>query len=187
MKSVLTAGAAAIALALVSAPSVAVAQVTVVLAPEQQADYATWSAANRAAYDAWGSDLQTYFWTLTPEQRLGWWALNDEQRARVYGLDADARVQAWDSIAKQMANRSATAVAARTAAHMDNHAPGDVAAAVAEAKTYPVCGGAIQDSCINPREAGKKYGNRPLGHWPGAPASELKAKGKLSANQSGNR
>jgi hypothetical protein len=40
------------------------------------------------------------------------------------------------------------------------------------AKEYPICQGAVQDSCINPREAGKNFGNRPLKHWPGKPASE---------------
>ena len=38
--------------------------------------------------------------------------------------------------------------------------------------TYPLCRGNIQDECINPREAGKNFGNRPLKYWPGKPASE---------------
>lgn len=38
---------------------------------------------------------------------------------------------------------------------------------------YPVCKGAVQDGCINPREAGLNWGNRPLDHWPGKPASEM--------------
>ncbi len=38
---------------------------------------------------------------------------------------------------------------------------------------YPVCKGEVQDGCINPREAGLNWGNRPLDHWPGKPASEM--------------
>jgi len=43
---------------------------------------------------------------------------------------------------------------------------------------YPLCSKTVTDSCINPREAGKNYGNRPLDHWPGQPASETKTKPK---------
>lgn len=38
---------------------------------------------------------------------------------------------------------------------------------------YPVCTGDNDDSCINPYAAGLKWGNRPLGYWPGQPASEM--------------
>lgn len=39
-------------------------------------------------------------------------------------------------------------------------------------KVYDVCMRDDQDSCINPRAAGLNWGNRPLGHWPGKPASK---------------
>ncbi|WP_144095498.1 hypothetical protein [Croceicoccus sediminis] len=38
---------------------------------------------------------------------------------------------------------------------------------------YAVCTPEMQDGCINPRAAGLNFGNVPLDHWPGAPASEL--------------
>lgn len=38
-------------------------------------------------------------------------------------------------------------------------------------KDYPLCSATRQDSCVNPREAGMNYGNRPLAYWPGEPAS----------------
>lgn len=38
--------------------------------------------------------------------------------------------------------------------------------------SYPICKGKIQDECVNPREAGLNYGNRPLKYWPGHPASQ---------------
>jgi hypothetical protein len=47
-------------------------------------------------------------------------------------------------------------------------------AAPAPPASYPLCRGNIQDECINPREAGKNFGNRPLKYWPGQPASTLK-------------
>ncbi|HEX8057484.1 MAG TPA: hypothetical protein VF481_12540 [Novosphingobium sp.] len=37
---------------------------------------------------------------------------------------------------------------------------------------YAVCRGEMQDDCINPRQAGLHFGNEPLDHWPGLPASE---------------
>ena len=40
-------------------------------------------------------------------------------------------------------------------------------------KVYDVCMSDDQDSCINPRAAGLKWGNRPLSYWPGKPASEM--------------
>ena len=36
---------------------------------------------------------------------------------------------------------------------------------------YAVCSATVKDSCINPREAGLNFGNVPLDHWPGKPAS----------------
>ena len=39
-------------------------------------------------------------------------------------------------------------------------------------KTYPVCRGAIQDSCQNPGEGGAPGRSRALPYWPGEPASE---------------
>ncbi len=57
--------------------------------------------------------------------------------------------------------------------------PGALTSPPAEAfnKQYPLCSATIQDSCVNPREAGMHYGNRPLAYWPGRPDSELRATG----------
>lgn len=38
---------------------------------------------------------------------------------------------------------------------------------------YEVCMGEATDNCINPRAAGLNWGNRPLDHWPGKPASQM--------------
>ncbi len=42
-----------------------------------------------------------------------------------------------------------------------------------EGHEYMVCEGAVVDACINPRAAGLNFGNVPLDHWPGKPASEM--------------
>jgi hypothetical protein len=38
---------------------------------------------------------------------------------------------------------------------------------------YVVCTALVQDSCINPRDAGLNWGARELSYWPGRPASEI--------------
>lgn len=47
-----------------------------------------------------------------------------------------------------------------------------LAAPAAEPQAYPPCSRTRTDQCVNPREAGRGYGNRPLEYWPGQPASE---------------
>lgn len=48
-------------------------------------------------------------------------------------------------------------------------------------KDYPICRGAVQDSCQNAGEGGAPGRSRALDHWPGAPASELSASEKAAA------
>jgi len=40
-------------------------------------------------------------------------------------------------------------------------------------REYEVCTPDNQDSCVNAREIGLDQGNRPIGYWPGKPASEI--------------
>jgi hypothetical protein len=49
-------------------------------------------------------------------------------------------------------------------------------------KDYPICHGAVQDSCQNPGEGGAPGQSRALDYWPGAPASELDASAKAAAS-----
>ena len=42
----------------------------------------------------------------------------------------------------------------------------------AEPRAYPLCSRTITDECVNPREAGRNHGNRPLDYWPGRPAGQ---------------
>lgn len=60
----------------------------------------------------------------------------------------------------------------------ERNAKGQATKVEAMGKVYDVCVGKVQDSCINPREAGLNFGNVPLDHWPGKPASELPPQAK---------
>lgn len=193
MKKLILASAAALAL---TVPAVAQDAVAVtasgdvyVLTEPQQATYDAWPADRQTTYTAWPDTYKTYFWTLTEPQQNGWWVLTDDQRARVYAMTPEQRVQAWTAIETQMAsmpsaNASPTAQVATTAAatqaavgaepRMVSGEVTQTTPAVARASgEYPLCSKTVTDGCINPREAGKNYGNRPLGYWPGKPASEI--------------
>ena len=52
-----------------------------------------------------------------------------------------------------------------------------------DGQEYTVCTAQVQDSCINPRQAGLNWGNNELAYWPGKPASQIK--GPLPANEPG--
>lgn len=195
MNKLILAGAAALAFAI---PAVAQDAVAVtadgdvyVLTPEQQVIYDAWPAERRTIYTAWPNDYRVYYWTLTEPQQNGWWVLTDPQRAQIVAMTPEARVAAWTAIERQMAsmpsaNASTTAQVATTAAATQGTvgAPrmvsGEVVqstpAATRASGEYPVCSATVTDGCINPREAGKNYGNRPLNYWPGRPASEIPGK-----------
>ena len=142
--------------------------------------YDAWTVDQRTAYDGWPDGIKQYYWTLDADQSAGWWMLDDAKRVRIYEMPAAARAGAWTAIAAQMngnaamPNANASATVATTPSRTTNMA------AAPAAKEYPPCRGDVQDSCVNPREAGLNYGNRPLGYWPGRPASEID--GPLPAN-----
>lgn len=189
MNKLMLAGAAALAFALPAAAqdmAVDASGNAYTMTTTQQSAYDAWPADRQTAYTAWPSTYQTYFWTLTPAQQTGWWALTDDQRTRVYAMTPEQRTAAWNSIGQQMAgmpaaNASTTAQTATTAAMGASTASprfvsGEVTQTTPAATnngTYPPCRGTLQDSCVNPREAGLNYGNRPLNRWPGRPASEI--------------
>lgn len=195
MNKLILASAAALAL---TVPAVAQDTVAVtasgdvyVLTEPQQAMYDAWPVERQTIYTAWPNTYKTYYWTLTEPQQTGWWVLTDEQRGKVYAMTPEQRVQAWTAIETQMAsmpsaNASATAQVATTAAATNAvvGAPQMVSGGVVQTTPaaanaggeYPVCSKTVTDGCVNPREAGKNYGNRPLNYWPGKPASEIPGK-----------
>lgn len=127
--------------------------------------YWQWPADYRTSYWTWPSNYQTYYWGLTPEQQTAWWALSAEQRGQILAMTPEQQMAAWTSINSQI-------TASKTPNTVMTTSTTAQATPAARTGEYPICGGAIQDSCINPREAGKNYGNRPLQYWPGKPASE---------------
>lgn len=135
---------------------------------DYQTAYWAWPVDYRTSYWTWPNNYQSYYWALTPEQQTAWWALTPEQRGQIVAMTPDQQMAAWSSINEQIAVKQA----AQTKTIM-TPSPAAQAAPAARTGEYPVCGGAIQDSCINPREAGKNYGNRPLDYWPGKPASQM--------------
>ncbi|AKM07289.1 hypothetical protein [Pelagerythrobacter marensis] len=155
----------------------------------QQTSYDAWPADRQAAYDGWPADIQGYFWSLSPQQQRGWWALTDEQRVQIHAMTPDQRNVAWSQIAAQLSGagsatptstgRASTSPA--TTGNMQFVSSEMVQNAPAPKADYPICSREIQDSCINPREAGKNYGNVPLDYWPGRPASEIE--GPLPAEE----
>ena len=185
----------ALALALAAVPMALVAQDVMIatMTAEQQSAYDNWPADQRAGFETWPTDYRAYYWTLSANQQTGYWKLTNEQRATIAGLTPEQQIATWASIEQQMAGSPAptSATVAGTGDTMTtavtqpgsdtlpqvttvttssgNYAPPP---ASAMNKAYPLCSRTVQDSCINPREAGKNYGNRPLGYWPGKPASE---------------
>ena len=181
MKTILLAGA--VALASLSMPATAQAQ-TVVLTADQQAMYDTWPMERRTVYDAWPADIRTYYWTLPNDRQSMWWMMNDADRVALYEMPMNARDAAWRQhmemhAAMPNANASATAMTTPSRTTSTSAMPamrsGGMAQQVPAAHTgeYPPCRGNVQDNCVNPREAGLNYGNRPLQYWPGQPASEM--------------
>lgn len=184
MKSLIYAGAAALAIA--ATPALADDHMDgTELTVTQQAMYDAWTAEQQTTYDAWPVEAQTYYWTLDEMQQDVWWNnLNDEQRVRIVAMTIPQRTAAWTSISNQLnaANNAASSNASATARSTPSATSGSINyrgnAMVQDIPAphqgeYPVCKGDLDDNCINPREAGKDWGNRPLNYWPGKPASEI--------------
>lgn len=193
MNKLMLAGAAALAFALPAvAQDMAVTSdgTVYVMTDTQQQTYDAWPSDRQTMYTAWPDTYKTYYWTLTPSQQTGWWALTDAQRSQLYAMTPEMRASTWASIERQIAsmpapNASATAQTATTAAmtagpanmqFVSSEVVQTTPAADTASTSYPPCKGDVQDHCVNPREAGLKYGNVPLKYWPGKPASEIPGK-----------
>ncbi|WP_144095500.1 hypothetical protein [Croceicoccus sediminis] len=133
---------------------------------DYQVSYWGWPADYRTAYWAWPNDYQSYYWELEPSQQEAWWALTPEQRGKILAMTPEQQMAAWDSINAQIAasEKPEMVMASKTTVE---------SAPAPRTGEYPICGGDIQDSCIQPRAAGKNYGNVPLDYWPGKPASSM--------------
>ena len=178
MRRILIAGAA---LMLGAAPMAVHAQeMTVEMTEAQQADYDGWSPAKKGEFATWPVSYQTYYWTLTPTQQDAYWTLTVEQRAQIAAMSPMQQQQAWSAIESQFAANSAAGTVDPVYIMRDN-------AVVQQAPPphngeYPLCTDGRTDNCINPREAGKNFGNVPLDYCPGEPASQMSAQEKMQAD-----
>ena len=176
MKKLLITTVASVA-AIAMAPTVMAqdAEMEVVLTTPQQAMYDGWPMENQAMYDAWPAEVQTYYWTLTEPQMQAWWQLNDGQRVAIYRMEPTQRAATWQSITQKMS----PGMASKTSdiRYQSNAVVQKTPASSRAQSSYPICKGDVQDDCMQPRAAGKNWGNRPLDYWPGKPASEMKKKG----------
>ena len=139
------------------------------------------------------------YWVLTPDQRLQVFGMTPEARANAWtSIEAQLAAGANNS-ATSVAARTGGAVPApaqsanqanaraqpgpatttvRTTpsgqATVTTTVPGNLTPPPASAmnRDYPVCRGAVQDSCQNPGEGGAPGRSRALSYWPGEPASE---------------
>lgn len=152
----------------------------IVLTSEQRMAYDAWPMERRATYDAWPDGVQTYYWTLPADRQTYYWTLDDAERVRIYEMPMNDRNAYWmervANAATPNANASARAMTTPSRTTATNNSGMVQAVPAARSGEYPPCRGAVQDGCVNPREAGLNYGNRPLDHWPGQPASERAAR-----------
>jgi len=146
---------------------------------EYQTVYWGWPVDYRTVYWTWPADYQTYYWSLTPDQQTAYWMLTADQRAQIAAMTPEQQAAAWDAITTQLAASSSKTVAANASAAGQANANVKFVsnprteAAPPPPKEYPICSATITDGCIQPRAAGKNYGNRPLDYWPGKPASQM--------------
>lgn len=136
------------------------------LTPEQQGEVDGWPADRKAAYEGWAAPMQQYFWSLGTAEREAWWVLTEEQRTQVFQMAPAQREVAWASILEQVSGGPAPAPAPGAPPPPPPPSADAAPPAPQAAKDYPLCRGEVQDSCINPREAGENWGNVPLDELP---------------------
>lgn len=68
----------------------------------------TLNAEQRAAYDAWPANAQTYFNGLTPARQELFLRITDEDKLKVVALDPAQQEQVWTSLEQQAATQEAS-------------------------------------------------------------------------------
>lgn len=96
----------------------------------------------------------------------------DQANAQAQPAPATTTVITTPAVPAETTVVTTPAVPAQTTIVTNN--PGNLTPPPATAmnKIYPICRGAVQDSCQNPGEGGAPGRSRALGYWPGEPASE---------------
>lgn len=100
--------------------------------------------------------------------------------AALAGAAAAAPVSAQDATAP-----AAPAARTETPVVVARDARGRATSVRIGATVYKVCMSESEDGCIQPRAAGLNWGDQPLGHWPGRPASETSARPRAPAATTG--
>ena len=197
MKTLL-ASAAALGLMATAAPSLA--QTTMdrtdtrtgmqdrMMTPEDRAMYDRLPADRRMSYDRFDQPTRDYYRTLPADRADAFFTLNDQQRTQLMALTPEQRDRAWTAM---MQNRNSMAqgnmnqgTMAQGNMNQGTMAAGNVRfvsnAVVQQAPAphrgeYPICESDRQDNCMNAWEAGRRGPgvDRPLGYWPGRPASSM--------------
>ncbi|HZV85629.1 MAG TPA: hypothetical protein VFF48_11645 [Brevundimonas sp.] len=98
--------------------------------------------------------------------------------AALFGAAAAGPVQAQTAPATPAARAGAAVVVDRA----PNGRPMSVRI---DGTVYKVCMTQSEDGCIQPRAAGLNWGNHPLGHWPGQPASQMNGRARVTATTPG--
>ncbi|PEQ13165.1 hypothetical protein B2G71_06860 [Novosphingobium sp. PC22D] len=161
---------------------------------EKRADYDAWPVSYQEYYWTLDPGQQQGYWALTPDQRGKIYQMSPEQRAIAWKSVRQQLAGATPTTPPgqanppgqgiptngvpnpKMANQAVQPAMPKDESYQGGPYKGALTPPPADAmnKDYPVCKGDVQDSCVNPREAGMNWGNRPLDHWPGQPASEMK-------------
>ncbi|QNE04529.1 hypothetical protein [Croceicoccus marinus] len=155
----------------------------------QQSQYDSWPAERQAEFMGWPTEYQTYYWTLTPTQQEAYWMLSVDQRSQIATMTPMQQQQTWTAIEAQLSSQPPMAATGTPGTMPSANAnmvmrsnPVVQNIPPAHQGEYPLCTDGRTNNCINPREAGKNYGNVPLDHWPGQPASQMSAQEKMRAD-----
>ncbi|ARU15567.1 hypothetical protein A9D14_04450 [Croceicoccus marinus] len=155
----------------------------------QQSQYDSWPAERQAEFMGWPTEYQTYYWTLTPTQQEAYWMLSVDQRSQIATMTPMQQQQTWTAIESQLSSSPPATTSGMTGTTQSSNSnmvmrsnPVVQDAPPPHQGEYPLCTDGRTNNCINPREAGKNYGNVPLDHWPGQPASQMSAQEKMQSD-----
>ena len=142
---------------------------------DRQADYDTWSPEYQTYYWGLAPEYQEGYWALTPEQRTKIYGMAPEQQTAAWKsvaaqLRGEAPTAAAGAATTSNMGAGDTGMSSDMSSGMSSDMPSSAGAMPATGNTsytssamvqggmttptaqadYPVCKGAVQDSCINP-------------------------------------
>lgn len=72
------------------------------MTPEQMVVVDGWQEERQVQFRQWPGDVQTYFWTPTPERQELFWRLADGDKLAMVAMDEAGREAAWAQIETQV-------------------------------------------------------------------------------------